>query len=236
MKRKFKILSILTAITFCAVAFLNFTIYKSNLKNEAVDKNKTVRKINNLEENNSNEIKNSEERSCCQEEEGNDSFSNNSIYNLDAEWTSESNNKFKLSELKGNPVFLTMFFADCVYACPILVNDMKRIEDSIKKENPKNFKYVLVSINPEKDTPEVLKQYAIDHKLDFKKWILLNGNDDDVIELAALLGIKYKKISDRNFSHSNIITLLNRSGEIAFQQTGLNQDLSKISEVINKIN
>lgn len=228
MKKNFKIVSTLAVVIFCAAVFFNFTIYKSNAESKVIE-DSTIEKTDKME------MKNSEEESCCQEEE-NGTFSDNSIYQLDAEWINQSNKKFKLSELKGKPVFLTMFFADCAYACPILVNDMKRIETSIKKENSKNFKYVLVSINPERDKPEVLKQYAIDHKLDLKKWTLLNGSDDNVMELAALLGVKYKKISDRNFSHSNVITLLNSNGEIAFQQIGLNQDLTKMSGAINKIN
>ena len=54
-----------------------------------------------------------------------------------------------------------------------------------------------------------------------RNWTLMTGSDDQVLELAALLGVKYKRISDLDYSHSNIITVLNREGEIRHQQTGL---------------
>lgn len=47
------------------------------------------------------------------------------------------------------------------------------------------------------------------------------------MELAALTGFKYKKDDRGNYSHSNIITLLNEKGEIVHQLIGLNQDIAK---------
>ena len=52
---------------------------------------------------------------------------------------------------------------------------------------------------------------------------LLTGKPDDVRELAALLGVNYRRDGRGQFSHSNIITVLNAQGEAAFQQVGLNK-------------
>jgi protein SCO1/2 len=51
---------------------------------------------------------------------------------------------------------------------------------------------------------------------------MLRGNPDDTRELAALLGVNYRKDASGQFAHSNLITVLNGAGEIVFQQPGLN--------------
>ena len=48
---------------------------------------------------------------------------------------------------------------------------------------------------------------------------------DDTLEMAALLGVKFKKSADGQFAHSNVITILNPEGEIIHQQIGLGQNL-----------
>lgn len=59
------------------------------------------------------------------------------------------------------------------------------------------------------------------------RWSLLTGKNDDILEIAALLGFKFRKDANGDFSHTNMITLLNEKGEIAFQLVGLNQGLKE---------
>jgi len=53
---------------------------------------------------------------------------------------------------------------------------------------------------------------------------LLHGEPEDVLEISALLGVKFKNDKRGQFAHSNIITILNAEGEITHQQIGLNQE------------
>ncbi|HVV01445.1 MAG TPA: SCO family protein, partial [Verrucomicrobiae bacterium] len=83
-----------------------------------------------------------------------------------------------------------------------------------------NVDVTLVSFDSERDTPAELAKYRKAWNLP-ADWELLSGKNDDVRELAALLGIQFKKTADAGFAHSNVITLLNQDGEVVFQQTGL---------------
>jgi protein SCO1/2 len=56
-----------------------------------------------------------------------------------------------------------------------------------------------------------------------------------VLDLAAILGVKFKKDAQEQFLHSNLITLLNARGEIAYQQTGLNQDATVTAGALNRL-
>ena len=98
---------------------------------------------------------------------------------------------------------------------------MKQIEQRLPKNILTNIGFVLVSFDTERDTPKTLSAYRKQQKLGGERWTLLRGNPDDVLELSALLGVKFKRDAAGNFMHSNVITLMNSDGEIAFQQTSL---------------
>jgi protein SCO1 len=159
-------------------------------------------------------------------------FSDASLYQLDSTWTSATGRKLRLGEFKGRVQVVTMFFARCEFACPILVHDMKRIEESLPPTLRTNVGFLLVSFDSDRDTPEALRAYSQRLELDADRWTLLRGSSDDVLELAALLGIKFKKDARGQFAHSNVITILNPAGEIVFQQVGLNQDIQPTLKAI----
>ena len=157
-----------------------------------------------------------------------------SIYQVDSSWTNDLGSTVALSSLRGRPQVVTMFFARCEYACPVLVHDMKRIEAALPEVLRKRVGFVLVSFDTERDTQAALAGYRRAHEL-AAGWTLLRGASDDVLELAALLGVKYRKDSRGQFDHSNLITVLNAEGEVAFQQVGLNQSVDEVVALLTRL-
>lgn len=171
-----------------------------------------------------------EEKLCCaglKIDRG--TVSENSIYQLESKWKNTDNQIVLLNSLMGKKEVLAMAYTNCAYACPLILNDMKKIESQLKRND---VNYVLISIDPKRDTPEMLKAFAERNNLDLNKWHLLTGTEEGINELAAVLGFRYQKDSDGNFSHSNIINVLNEKGEISYQHFGLNRD---VKDVLNKI-
>ena len=64
--------------------------------------------------------------------------------------------------------------------------------------------------------------------------VFRGDKDAKVRELAALLGVNYAEDSRGQFAHTNLFTLLNADGEIAFQHTGLKQDPALLVAAIAK--
>lgn len=181
-----------------------------------------------------------EKKEITKEELANKPISDLSIYNLPEKWTTQNGNEIELKELRGKVLVMVMIYTSCKAACPRLVADMRNIEKKIPKELSDKVQYIMVSIDPEVDTPERLKAFAKENQMDNEKWLFLRSNDEQTREFSAVLAVNYKRISPMDFSHSNIISVFNAEGELAFQQEGLEVNnentVSKIKEEAAKLN
>lgn len=168
------------------------------------------------------------ESACCTTNLGPAAtFTDKSLYQLDSTWTNDFSHPLQLGALRGRVQVVAMFFASCTYACPIIVHDLQRIEAALPKEIRGRTGFALITIDPERDTPAALHVYRATRKMPADRWTLLLGAPDDTLELAALLGVKFKREASGQFAHSNLITVLNEQGEIIHQLTGLNQDVGQ---------
>ena len=164
--------------------------------------------------------------------EENDEISELSIYNLPTQWTTQEGKDIELVDLEGDVLVMVMIYTTCKAACPRLVADMRNIESRVPKNTKNKVRYVLVSIDPTVDTPETLKAFSIENQMAGDQWLFLRSTEDNTREFAAVLAVNYKKISPIDFSHSNIISVFNTKGELAFQQEGLGVSYDKTVEEI----
>lgn len=143
-----------------------------------------------------------------------------SVFKLDSKWKNQKGEEVKLSDLRGRPRVVAMLFTRCETACPLIVEDLKKIaeEAGAKKKSP--VEVSIFSLDSFRETPESLAAFATKRKLP-AHWGLFTSNADAVAELAAALGIRYKRLPDGDFIHSNVIFLLNADGEIAARKEGL---------------
>ena len=161
--------------------------------------------------------------------------STHSIYNVSSTWQNRHGKTVRLDDLRGKTQVVAMLYTHCEYACPRIIADMRRIRDELSEEALRSTNFTIVSIDPERDTPEQLRAFASENDLSEEHWTLLHGSSGEILELAALLGIKYKRISDSDFAHSNTLTVLNAQGEIAHQQKKLGDQLTHTIQTIEKL-
>lgn len=157
-----------------------------------------------------------------------------SLYQLDSIWTSDVGKQVRLGVFRGRTQVVSFFFANCAYACPITVEEMKRIEAALPEELRAKVDFILVTLDPERDTVEALARYRAQRQLGVGHWSLLRGGADDTRELAALLGVSYKRDGKGQFAHSNLISILNREGEVSGRLVGLHQDIPLAVEAVRK--
>lgn len=175
--------------------------------------------------------------SCTKKEDENkkDISLNESIFLLDSKWETQNSKEIQLRDLKGKNLVMVMIFTSCQTACPLLVADMKKVSQKIKKDKLKETTMVLVTIDPENDTPQTLRDYAKQNKMTGEEWLFLRSDLESVRELANVLTVKYKKISPIVFSHSNIISVFNKSGEMVKQVEGT-VNAEEVAQTVNGLN
>jgi protein SCO1/2 len=136
-----------------------------------------------------------------------------SVYDLESQWRDQHGAALRLADLAGRPRALALVYTHCSSTCPMIVETMQRLEAATDS----NVGFVLVSLDPSRDSTAQLAAYARTHKLS-SRWTLLTGSDDDVRELAALIGVRYDRVSETELAHTNTITILDRTGVIAAQE------------------
>ena len=109
-----------------------------------------------------------------------------SIYNLPSQWTNQDGKNIVMKDLKGKVLVMVMIYTSCKAACPRLVADMRNIESRLHEEIKDRVKLVLISIDPEVDTPKRLKAFAIENKMDAPQWEFLRSTQDNTREFAAV--------------------------------------------------
>ena len=177
--------------------------------------------------------------SCQQELPGHESVNaeaategQDSLYLLGSEWTDQTGAPRQLMDFSGRLIVTAMIFTNCSYACPRIVVDLKAIEAGIPDGREQDVHILLVSMDSARDTPEVLTAFAASQGLDPDQWTLITGDDFAVRGVGAALGVRFKKGIKGDFAHSNIITVLNRKGQILHQLEGLNADAAVTQEII----
>lgn len=158
-----------------------------------------------------------------------------SIYHAGSTWTDQTGTERELASLAGRVQVVAMLYTSCAYACPRIMLDLKRIEGELGSELGDDVGFVVVSIDPDRDTPERLAEFAAGSRLDPATWTLLTSDEEAILEMAALLGVQYRQTEPGEWVHSNVLTVLDPAGEVVHRQEGLGTDPAESLRVIRAL-
>jgi protein SCO1 len=158
-----------------------------------------------------------------------------SLYALPGSWTDQSGRPFTLASLRGSPVLLVFFYGTCDSVCPTVVRDVQKVEALLPAADRSRVRFVLVTIDPQVDTPERLLAYAQKHALDASRWSLLNGPAEQVRVLANVVGVKYRPTGTGQYSHTIRISVLDRDGVVVDHADGLERPLAPIAARVSSL-
>ena len=143
------------------------------------------------------------------------------LYDLHLPLTDQTGAAIGVDVFRGHPVVISMFYSSCPYACPTLIADVQRLLAHLPAAQRAAVRVLLVSFDPERDTTGRLAELSRKHRLDPQVVKLARGEPDAVRELAAVLGIKYRKLAGGDFDHSSVITVVDAEGRITGSREGL---------------
>jgi protein SCO1 len=100
----------------------------------------------------------------------------------DANLVDETGRAVALGSLHGSVTIYNFIFTSCTGICPIMTNNMRALTAKIDREAPVRF--VSITVDPTRDTPQVLAAYAKKNRND-PRWTFLTGNRDDIVKLSV---------------------------------------------------
>jgi protein SCO1 len=97
-----------------------------------------------------------------------------------------SNGKpFGSDDLRGHVYVVNFFFTDCTSLCPTLMKGMARLQERYRDEKLDSIRLVSITADPERDTPERLREAERSYGVDPARWVLLTGPRDRIRDLAV---------------------------------------------------
>ena len=131
------------------------------------------------------------------------------VYGTAADFTlTESSGKIMTRGDLLNTVWLADFiFTSCGGQCPRMSLEMARLQKTL----PPGVRFVSFSVDPDRDTPEVLSQYAVRYGAEKGRWFFLTGPFEDIKRVASSF---YMKQGDDPNMHSTRFVLIDQGAQI----------------------
>lgn len=157
---------------------------------------------------------------------------------------------FEMNDIDGNPVSLEstngkvriiyFYFANCPDVCPPTTFMLSEVQEKLREQGKLGDQVELISItfDPERDTPEVIREFAERTFVEFDGWRFLRGEEEATIKLAQSYEVPViKDEASQSFSHFNVITLVDQEGQIRKWINGSGEETTAdyIVEQINRL-
>jgi len=137
-----------------------------------------------------------------------------SIYRVEPAMIDAQSHRFSLSDRRGQPQIVSMFYTSCAFTCPMLIDAIKGVRAELDAGERARLAVTLVTLDPARDTPPKLARTARERELDPPAWTLAAPASRDVRMLAGLLGIRYRALADGDFNHTTALILLDAEGRV----------------------
>ena len=147
----------------------------------------------------------------------------------DFELENQSGSMVKLANMKDKVWVVDFIFTSCSGVCPTMSRNMSMLQKQFLEVDDVHF--VSITVDPERDTPEVLEGYAAKYEAKLEQWDFLTGTEEDIKKLSTegfFIGS-----GDEMINHSDKFVLVDREGILRGFYTGTEPDeVTRIAEDI----
>ena len=141
------------------------------------------------------------------------------------------------NDFKGKPFLLGFIFTNCPDVCPLTSHNFQMVQEQAKNEGIKGINFVLISFDPDRDKPWVLKDYANLRNIDESNFKLLTGKKDTIESLMKRLQVvavpgDSSKTPDGDliyfFIHTDRAFLIDKDNKLRAEYRGSKLDVSQV--------
>jgi protein SCO1/2 len=138
--------------------------------------------------------------------------------------TSQDKTSVKLADFRGKVVAVTFIFTRCTNTCPVLTPMMSFVQDRLGRDFGEKIVFISITVDPEHDTPEVLKDYANAFGVNLAGWFFVTGAPEDIGRLTRRYGVFAVRTTDGSVDHTFLTSVIDRHGILRVQYLGVRFD------------
>jgi protein SCO1/2 len=138
--------------------------------------------------------------------------------------TSQDGARVTLADFRGKVVAVTFIFTLCTSTCPVLTPMMSFVQDRLGSDFGSKIAFVSVTVDPERDSPEVLKQYAQAFDANLAGWSFLTGTPAAIQDVTRRYGVYASKVENGAVDHTFLTSIVDARGILRVQYLGVRFD------------
>ena len=138
--------------------------------------------------------------------------------------TDQAGNRVALAGLRGKVLAVTFIYATCKDTCPLLTAKMAAIQRNLGADFGSRVRFASITVEPEIDTPAVLKAYAEAHGANVAGWSFLTGESAEIQKVVSGYGAFARRIKSGDVDHLFLTSLIDRKGMVRVQYLGYGFD------------
>lgn len=128
------------------------------------------------------------------------------------ELTNQDGRRVSLKQLRGHPLVVTFVYTSCTATCPVLVHVLASAEQSLSEAERRAVRFVGITIDPQRDTPQRLKAFMKERALDPERWQFLTGSLAEATRVAADYGVVVRPAPRGDFVHNSVFVVIDANG------------------------
>jgi protein SCO1/2 len=138
--------------------------------------------------------------------------------------TSQDGAPVTLADFRGKVVAVTFIYTLCTSTCPVLTPMMSFVQDRLGADFGAKIAFVSITVDPERDTPEVLKEYAQAFGANLTGWSFLTGTPAAIRDVARKYGVYASKTENGDVEHTFLTSIIDSNGILRVQYLGVRFD------------
>jgi protein SCO1 len=138
--------------------------------------------------------------------------------------TTADGRRLALADLRGKVVAVTFIYAACTDTCPLLTAKLAGVGQRLGKDLGAKVAFVAVTVDPARDTPEVLRNYAEAHGTRGAGWVFLTGTPAEIQDVTRRYGVFARRTDRGDVDHTFLTSLVDRTGTLRVQYMGVRFD------------